>query len=67
MKTLLFVDDEPNDRLLVELGCERAGVSFQLKTVASGVEARPGQKDAEKIRRFVANAREAAAKAGTRE
>src|SRR5438105_10445813 len=39
MKTLLFVDDEPNDRLLVELGCERAGVSFQLKTVASGVEA----------------------------
>src|SRR6266480_7409449 len=39
MKTLLFVDDEPNDRLLVELGCERAGVSFLLKTVESGVEA----------------------------
>ena len=39
MKTLLFVDDDPNDRLLVELGCERAGVSFVLKTVESGLEA----------------------------
>jgi len=39
MKTLLFVDDSPNDRLLVEMGCKRAQVSFLLKTVESGVEA----------------------------
>src|SRR6266853_4416157 len=39
MKTLLFVDDDPNDRLLVEIGCGRAQVSFLLKTVESGVEA----------------------------
>jgi len=39
MKTLLFVDDDANDRLLVELGCQRAQVSFLLKTVESGVEA----------------------------
>src|SRR5262249_34324083 len=30
--------------------------------VASGVEAAPGRKDAEKMRRFIANAREASAK-----
>jgi phosphoribosylanthranilate isomerase len=29
--------------------------------VASGVESRPGHKDPEKVRRFIANAREAAA------
>ena len=39
MKTLLFVDDDPNDRYLVEMGCVMAHVSFLLKTVASGVEA----------------------------
>jgi CheY-like chemotaxis protein len=39
MKTLLFVDDDPNDRYLVEMGCAMAHVSFLLKTVASGVEA----------------------------
>jgi len=39
MKTLLFVDDDPSDRLLVEMGCRRAQVSFLLKTVESGVEA----------------------------
>jgi len=39
MKTLLLVDDDPNDRLLVEIGCGRARVSFLLKTVESGVEA----------------------------
>jgi len=39
MKTLLFVDDDPNDRTLVEMGCAMARVSFLLKTVASGVEA----------------------------
>jgi phosphoribosylanthranilate isomerase len=30
--------------------------------VASGVESSPGQKDPEKVRRFIANAREAAAR-----
>jgi len=39
MKTLLFVDDDPNDRLLAETACERARVSFLLKTMESGVEA----------------------------
>jgi CheY-like chemotaxis protein len=39
MKTLLFVDDNQNDRLLVEIGCRRAQVSFLLKTVESGVKA----------------------------
>ncbi len=39
MKTLLFVDDNPDDRLLVEVACRRAQVSFLLKTVESGVEA----------------------------
>jgi len=39
MKTLLFVDDSPNDRLLVEIACKRAQASFLLKTVESGVEA----------------------------
>ncbi len=39
MKTLLFVDDDPSDRLLVEMGCRRAQVSFLLRTVEGGVEA----------------------------
>src|SRR5438876_10659145 len=39
MKTLLCIDDDPNDRLLVEIGCGRAQVSFLLKSVQSGVEA----------------------------
>jgi CheY-like chemotaxis protein len=39
MKTLLYVDDDPNDRLLVESACRRASVSFRLKTSESGVEA----------------------------
>jgi len=39
MKTLLFVDDSPNDRFLAEMGCKRAQVSFLLKTAESGVEA----------------------------
>ena len=39
MKTLLYVDDSPDDRLLVQRACERARVSFQLKTVDSGIEA----------------------------
>ena len=39
MKTLLFVDDNQNDRFLVEMGCARAHVSFLLRTVESGVEA----------------------------
>ena len=36
MKTLLFVDDDPNDRLLAETACEMARVSFRLKTLESG-------------------------------
>jgi CheY-like chemotaxis protein len=39
MKTLLYVDDDPNDRLLAETACERARVSFLLKTMDSGVDA----------------------------
>ena len=39
MKTLLFVDDDPNDRLLAETACGMARVSFLLKTVESGVDA----------------------------
>ena len=39
MKTLLMVDDDPNDRLLAETACAMARVSFLLKTVGSGVEA----------------------------
>jgi CheY-like chemotaxis protein len=39
VKTLLFVDDDPNDRHLVEIACERAKVSFRLRTVESGLDA----------------------------
>jgi CheY-like chemotaxis protein len=39
VKTLLYVDDDPTDRLLVQTACERARVSFLLKTAESGVEA----------------------------
>ena len=39
MKTLLLVDDDRNDRFLVEMGCARAQVSFLLKTLESGAEA----------------------------
>jgi len=39
MKTLLFVDDDPNDRLLAETACRMARVSFVLKTLESGVDA----------------------------
>jgi CheY-like chemotaxis protein len=39
MKTLLFVDDDPNDRLLAETACRMARVSFALKTLESGVDA----------------------------
>jgi len=39
MKTLLYVDDSPDDRLLVQRACEKARVSFQLKTVDGGVQA----------------------------
>jgi two-component system, response regulator len=39
MKTLLFVDDDPNDRLLAETACEMARVSVRLKTMESGIEA----------------------------
>src|SRR4029077_3755164 len=39
MKTLLFVDDDPNDRLLAETACGMARISFALKTIESGVDA----------------------------
>src|SRR5204863_3825709 len=39
MRTLLYVDDDPNGRLLVDMGCARAQVSFLLKTLESGAEA----------------------------
>ena len=39
MKTLMFVDDDPNDRLLAETASGMARVSFALKTMESGVEA----------------------------
>ena len=37
--TLLLIDDNPNDRLLAEVGCRRAQVSFRLEMVEGGVEA----------------------------
>jgi CheY-like chemotaxis protein len=39
MKTVLYVDDSPNDRFLFERACQRAQASFRLKTVQSGGEA----------------------------
>ena len=39
MKTLLYVDDSPEDRLLLRRACRNGGVSFLLKTLAGGVEA----------------------------
>src|SRR5437879_2226931 len=39
MKTLLYVDDSADDRLLVQRACRRARVSFGLQTLESGVEA----------------------------
>src|SRR5919108_2615729 len=39
MKTLLYVDDSPDDQLLFQRSCESVGVSFELKLVNSGTEA----------------------------
>lgn len=39
MKTVLYVDDNPNDRFLVERACRNAGVSLLLKTTNSGTAA----------------------------
>jgi CheY-like chemotaxis protein len=39
MKTLLYVDDSPDDRFLFQKVCERTRASFQLKTVNGGIQA----------------------------
>jgi CheY-like chemotaxis protein len=39
MKTVLYVDDNPNDRFLVERACRNGPVSFLLKTTNSGTAA----------------------------
>ena len=39
MRTLLYVDDNPDDLFLVECACRNARVSFLLKTANSGTDA----------------------------
>ncbi len=39
MTNVLYVEDEPNDVMLLRLACEKAGVSFGLEDVADGEQA----------------------------
>ena len=39
MRTVLYLDDSPDDRILMETACRRAGAAFRLKTTQSAAEA----------------------------